>query len=225
VQSLVQTRHLRESRPAPIKNGERARGVTNLLLGTATFGILSAGPSLLLTLASLFSNSPPRPNPWDDFLLMAYLAGMTKGLATLGFLISTAFSQSWRRLGTWRALVIAGALGLAEPIASLAVLAAGSSVLLPLFRSALWGHLPSHTVSRVCCSACRLTCWPGGSSAVSRRREHPARALGGTPATHIDHRVDDSPLNFLLIVQADLDSILHCYQQRLSRLPRGQAGV
>jgi hypothetical protein len=115
--------------------------VTNLILGTVTFGIFAASPSLFLTLLSLFSNTAPRPNPWDDFLLMAYLVGMTKGLATLGFLISTAFSQSWRRLRTWRALVIAGALGLAEPIASLAVLAAGSSVLLPLFRSALWGAL------------------------------------------------------------------------------------
>jgi hypothetical protein len=115
--------------------------VTNLILGTVTFGILAASPSLLLTLASLFSTTPPRPNRWDDFLLMAYLLGMTKGLATLGFLLSTAFSEPWRRLRTWRALLIAGALGLAEPIASFAVLAAGSSVLLPLFRSALWGAL------------------------------------------------------------------------------------
>jgi len=115
--------------------------VTNLIFGTVTFAILAASPSLLLTLASLFSTTPPRPNPWDDFLLMAYLLGMTKGLATLGFLLATGFSQAWRGLRTWRALLIAGALGLAEPVASFAVLAAGSSVLLPLFRSALWGAL------------------------------------------------------------------------------------
>ena len=115
--------------------------MTNLIVGTVTFAILAASPSLLLTLASLFSTTPPRPNPWDDFLLMAYLLGMTKGLATVGFLLSTAFSQPWRHLRRWRALLIAGALGLAEPIAAFAVLAAGSTVLLPLFRSALWGAL------------------------------------------------------------------------------------
>jgi molybdate transport system substrate-binding protein len=108
-----------------------------VILAAVTFAILAATPALWLSLA-LFSHSPRRPDVVGDFLLAAYLVGLSSSLATVGFLIPTASSAMWRRLAVSRAVLIAGALGLVAPVVSLLVAALSSPALLPLFRSAPW---------------------------------------------------------------------------------------
>ena len=105
-------------------------------LGTLSFAIFSATPALLLPLAALLSQVPRRPDVWGDVLLAAYLVAVSTSLRTAGFLIASAPSARWRRLGGGRAAIIAGALGFVGPVVGLLVAAVIAPAVLPLFRSA-----------------------------------------------------------------------------------------
>jgi len=106
-------------------------------LAAFAFAVFSTIPGILLSL-TLFSQSAPRADALGDFLVAAYLAGTSTLLSTVGFAIPTALSGSWRRLRVSRAVIIAGALGLIGPVATLLVTAVDAALLIPLFKSVLW---------------------------------------------------------------------------------------
>src|SRR5262245_62544310 len=103
-----------------------------VLLATLSFAALMAVPALLFTGAALFGQSSRRQNPTDDFLLATYLVVVASFLSTVGFMAVTAFSARWRGLSAWRAVVIAGALGLIAPVVTLFGAGLGSVLMLPL---------------------------------------------------------------------------------------------
>ena len=106
-------------------------------LGALAFAILRGIPSVALSVA-LIGQGTRRPDALGDALLALALVAVATSLATAGFVIPTALSATWRGLSTQRAMIIAGAVGLAAPVASLAVVAAIARPLLPLFHSARW---------------------------------------------------------------------------------------
>ena len=109
-----------------------------IVAGGLSFAICAATPALLLSLAAGLSGHATRPDPVGDVLLAGYFVAMSTFVSTLGFLIPTSFSASWRQLATSRAVIIAGGLGLIAPIATLAVLGVTATAVLPFFRSAPW---------------------------------------------------------------------------------------
>jgi hypothetical protein len=109
-----------------------------VVLAALSFAAFMAGPALLLTLIALLLQSPRRPDAVGDFVLAAYLVAISVALSTLGFVMTTGLSAMWRRLAVSRAVIIAGAVGLVGPIASLGINALGAPALLPLFRAAPW---------------------------------------------------------------------------------------
>jgi hypothetical protein len=109
-----------------------------VLLAAVSFATALASPGLVLSLAALYFHSPRRPTVQDDFLVASYLVAISSSLSTLGFLLPTALSAGWRRLAAWRAILIAGALGLLAPLVALAVAALSALAVLPLFRTAPW---------------------------------------------------------------------------------------
>jgi len=111
--------------------------VKTVVLATLAFAVFRAAPSAALTLALAVQGSR-RPDPLGDVLVAVYLAALSAGLSTLGFLVTTALSATWRRFAPRRAAIIAGGLGLLAPIMSLVVTALIARALLPLFRSAPW---------------------------------------------------------------------------------------
>jgi len=119
-------------------SAEKARSehgpAITLLAGTLAFLVCSAVPRAVLTLA-LVSQAPPRPDRKGDLLLATYLLALASVLATVGFLLVTAFNRRWRSLGWRRAALVAGGLGLASPIARFLTLAAAGGALLPVIRS------------------------------------------------------------------------------------------
>jgi hypothetical protein len=104
-------------------------------LGALSFAVSTAIPALVIPLGALLSQVPRRAGLWDDFLFAAYLVAVSSLLSTVGFLIPSALSATWRRLPGWRAVIIAGGLGLVGPLVGLLVAALGAPALLPLFRS------------------------------------------------------------------------------------------
>jgi hypothetical protein len=111
--------------------------VKTVVLATLAFAIFRAAPSAALTLALAIQGSH-RPDPLGDVLVAVYLAALSASLSTLGFLVTTALSATWRGLAPRRAALIAGVLGLLAPIVSLVVTALTARALLPLFHSAPW---------------------------------------------------------------------------------------
>ena len=109
-----------------------------VVLATLSFGAFMGLPALLLTATALLAHGSRRPSPVDDFLLATYLVVAASVLSTVGFLAATAFSARWRGLSAWRAVVIAGALGLIAPVMTLFGAGFGSVLVLPLSRSAPW---------------------------------------------------------------------------------------
>jgi hypothetical protein len=109
--------------------------VKTVALATLSYAIFSAIPGIALSGAILYSQTPRRPNAFDDFLVVLYLAAVSSAVSAIGFLISTGFAASWRCLAAMRAAIISAALGLASPIATLVVAAVSAVALLPLFRS------------------------------------------------------------------------------------------
>jgi hypothetical protein len=108
------------------------------LLGVASFAVGSVLLGFALSLLLLLSPAPHRPDTTGDFLMAGIYYGYSAAFKSIGFLIPTAFSRSWRRLGALRAVVIAGALGVLSPIAYYAVAALIAKPVLPLFHSAPW---------------------------------------------------------------------------------------
>lgn len=108
-----------------------------VVLATVTFAIFRAAPTAALTLVLAFQGSR-RPDPLGDVVMAVYLAAVSSLLSTLGFLLVTVLSPTWRRLAPRRAVSIAGALGLVAPIMALVVTAPSARLLPPLFRSAPW---------------------------------------------------------------------------------------
>jgi hypothetical protein len=106
-------------------------------LGFVSFAVCSMIPSLALSLL-LLSSAPPRPDATGDFLMAGLYYGYSAAFKSIGFLIPTALSRSWRRLGALRAVVIAGLLGVVSPVAYDAVAALIAKPVLPLFHSAPW---------------------------------------------------------------------------------------
>jgi len=109
-----------------------------VILAASSFAAFMAGPALLLTLVALLLQSPRRTDAMGDFVLAAYLVAISAALSTLGFVMTIGSSAMWRRLAVSRAVIIAGAVGLVGPIASLGINALGAPALLPLFRAAPW---------------------------------------------------------------------------------------
>jgi len=109
-----------------------------IVVGALCFALCAAAPTILLSIAAAASGHTTRPDPVGDFLLAGYIIGSSAGLCTLGFLIPTAFSTSWRRMPTSRVMIAAGILGLLSPIATLLVLALTAKTVLPFFRTAPW---------------------------------------------------------------------------------------
>ena len=109
-----------------------------VILAASSFAAFMAGPALLLTLVALLLQSPRRTDAMGDFVLAAYLVAISAALSTLGFVMTIGSSAMWRRLAVSRAIIIAGAVGLVGPIASLGINAVGAPALLPLFRAAPW---------------------------------------------------------------------------------------
>ena len=105
-----------------------------VLVATLSFAALMAVPALLLTGTALLAQGSRRPSAVDDFLLATYLVVVGSFLSTVGFLAATVFSARWRGLGTWRAVTIAGALGLIAPVVTLFGVGLGPALMLPLFR-------------------------------------------------------------------------------------------
>jgi hypothetical protein len=108
------------------------------VLGVASFAVCSTMPSLALSLLLLMTPAPHRPDAAGDFLLAGYDLGYSTVFRSIGFLVPTALSASWRRLGSLRAVFVAGALGVLSPIASDLVAALLSTMVLPVFRSSPW---------------------------------------------------------------------------------------
>ena len=108
-----------------------------VVLATVAFAIFRAAPTVALTLALVFQG-PRRPDVLGDVLMAVYLAALSSSLSTLGFLVPTALSATWRRLAVRRAVITAGVLGLLAPIMSLIVTALTARAILPLFHSAAW---------------------------------------------------------------------------------------
>jgi hypothetical protein len=106
-------------------------------LATLSFAICTVVLKLVLPLL-LWVQGPPRPNAFDDFLVVLYLVGVSSSLETLGFLIPTAASATWRRLAPKRGVVIAAGLSLMSPFAFLLALAVSARAVLPLFHTAPW---------------------------------------------------------------------------------------
>jgi hypothetical protein len=106
-------------------------------LATLSFAIAVAATKLVIPLAFLL-RSPRRSSMLDDLLLAGYLMAVSVSLITLGFLIPSLLSATWRRLPVWRAARIAGVLGLVSPIVSLLLLAGIARPVVPLFHSAAW---------------------------------------------------------------------------------------
>ena len=106
-------------------------------LATLSFGVFKMMPALLLMLA-LFVQGSRRTHTLDDVLTASYLIAVSTSLATLGFLIPTALSATWRQLPARRGAVIAAVLGLVSPIAALLLTAVIARAVLPLFHSAPW---------------------------------------------------------------------------------------
>jgi hypothetical protein len=114
-----------------------------VVLSIVAYAVFKTLPSLLLSLALLLSTPrPSRPDPTGDLLLAGYLIGLSTGFSVLGFLLGTAWSAAWRRLSTKRAVMIAGALGLAAPIANLVFAMVAAPILLPMLRSGHWLAVP-----------------------------------------------------------------------------------
>jgi hypothetical protein len=111
--------------------------VKTVLLATGAFAVFKAVPSLALS-AALFVQGPRRPDVLGDVLVAAYLVAVSSALATLGFLVPTALSATWRRLAARRAVSIAAVLGLLSPVAALLVIPVTARAILPLFHSAPW---------------------------------------------------------------------------------------
>jgi|SRR5438874_9249473 len=109
-----------------------------VMLAALSFATFMAGPALVLTLVALLLQNPRRADAVGDFVLAAYLVAISVALSTLGFVITTGLSAMWRRLGVSRAAIIAGAVGLVGPIASLGINVLGAPALLPLFHAAPW---------------------------------------------------------------------------------------
>jgi hypothetical protein len=108
-----------------------------VVLGALSFAICTITLKLVLP-ALLWFQGPRRPNAFDDFLVVLYLVALSSSLSTLGFLIPTAASATWRRLAPKRGVIIAAGLSLISPIALLLVLAVSAPAILPLFRQAPW---------------------------------------------------------------------------------------
>ena len=106
-------------------------------LATLSFGVFKVMTPLLLMLA-LSMEGPRRPRTLDDLLMASYLIAVSASLATVGFLIPTALSATWRQLPPRRAAIIAGTLGLVSPIAALLLTAVIARAVLPLFHSVPW---------------------------------------------------------------------------------------
>src|SRR5262249_60089347 len=90
----------------------------------------------LLLMLALSVQGPRRPRALDDLLMASYLIAVSASLATLGFLIPTALSATWRQLPARRGAVIAGVLGLVSPIAALLLTTLIAPAVLPLFHAA-----------------------------------------------------------------------------------------
>ena len=111
----------------------------NVVLGAALFAVFAAAPSMMLSATILLTQSPRRPAAFDDFLVVAYYAGVTTVVSTIGFLIPTAFSQQWRLLTKSKTALIAGGLGLISPVVFLVVLMFTAVGLNALFKSSyMW---------------------------------------------------------------------------------------
>jgi len=108
-----------------------------ITLATISFAICTFTLKLVLPLL-LWIQGPPRPNAFDDFLVVLYLVGVSSSLETLGFLIPTAISRTWRRLAPKRGVLIAAVLSVMSPVALALVLAVSARAVLPLFHTAPW---------------------------------------------------------------------------------------
>jgi hypothetical protein len=108
-----------------------------VVLAALSFATCSVAVKLILPVL-LWFQGPRRSNAFDDFLVVLYLVGLSSSLATIGFLIPTAASATWRRLAPKRGVFIAAGLSLMSPIALLIVLVVSARTLLPLFHSAPW---------------------------------------------------------------------------------------
>jgi hypothetical protein len=111
--------------------------VNVVVLPALAFALLRALPALALILL-LAVQGPPRPDRTGDVLLGAWLALLSAAFGALGFVLPTAASAAWRRLGVRRAVLVAAALGLLSPVAGFAVAALSASAIRPLFRAAPW---------------------------------------------------------------------------------------
>jgi len=107
------------------------------VLSALVFALARALPALAMILL-LTAQGPPRPDRTGDVLVGAWLSLLSAVFAALGFVVPTAASAAWRRLGVRRAMAVAGVLGLLSPLAAFAVGALTAGAILPLFRSAPW---------------------------------------------------------------------------------------
>lgn len=106
-------------------------------LATLSFAVGRVMPTLLLMLMLSLQGSR-RTRTLDDLLMASYLVAVSASLATVGFLIPTALSATWRQFPARRGAVIAGVLGLVSPIAALLLTAVIARAVLPLFHAAPW---------------------------------------------------------------------------------------
>src|SRR5262245_2977719 len=111
-----------------------------ITLATLSFAICTVALKLVLP-TLLWFQGPPRPNAFDELLVVLYLVTLSTFLSTIGFLIPTAASGTWRRLPPRRGVVIAAGLSLMSPVVFLLALAATARAVLPLFHTAPWAAI------------------------------------------------------------------------------------
>ena len=107
-----------------------------VILGAVVFFLPPTAIALLFTLASLCGRTGR--STLDDFILPAYLILYVMICATAGFVMVTAVAPAWRRLSAWRAMLIAGPIGLTCPVFYMLGMTVSALGLLRLFRSVPW---------------------------------------------------------------------------------------
>jgi hypothetical protein len=86
----------------------------NVLLGALAYGGAGAVFWLGLTAMSMLSKAHglPEAESRDNFIMAAYLLGVSTGFSTLGFIVATTPWRNWRNQPTARVVLLSAGLGL-----------------------------------------------------------------------------------------------------------------
>ena len=99
-------------------------------------------PALVLSAPLLYSQTRDAPIAMADLLTYVWLFTYWSAIQAVAFLIPIWFSPSWRRIRVWRAVVIAGGLGLVSPWVSQATTALTMDDVMRIAEWAPWLSTP-----------------------------------------------------------------------------------